>query len=279
VKPVAPILVSHLFPGLHVELLSLLRGLGDDDWSWPTAARAWCVKDVASHLLDGDIRRLSVQRDHTVLPQPEPPPQTYGALVAFLNQLNAEWVSAARRISPPLLIEFLALTGRQVAQLFQSLDPQAPALWPVAWAGDEISPNWFDIAREYTERWHHQQQIRDAVGARGLTSRYWLGPVLETFLRGLPHAYRATEAAAGTHVVYEVTGEAGGVWTLARETGTWRLYAGRSRTAACHVRTDQDTAWRLLTRGMSAEAAAPRVWIAGEQRLGTPVLTMLAVMA
>jgi len=279
VTPVAPIFVSRLFPPLHVELLSLLRGLQGDDWSRPTAARAWCVKDIVSHLLDGDIRRLSVQRDHTALPKPERPLQTYGELVAFLNQLNAEWVKAAQRISPPLLIEFLAVTGSQVAHLFQSLDPQAPALWPVAWAGDEMSPNWFDVAREYTERWHHQQQIRDAVGASGLTNRYWLAPVLETFFRGLPHAYRATEAAPGTHIICEVTGEAGGIWTLAREAGTWRLYAGGSRETSCHVQMDQDTAWRLLTKGISAEAASSRLRVTGEPRLAMPVLTMQAVMA
>jgi uncharacterized protein (TIGR03083 family) len=277
--PVEPILVSHLFPELHAELLTLLRGLRDQDWDQPTAARAWCVKDVVAHLLDGDIRRLSVQRDHSSLPEPELPIEGYGNLVTFLNQLNADWVQAARRISPRLLVEFLALTGPQVAQLFQALDPQAPALWPVAWAGDETSPNWFDVAREYTERWHHQQQIRDAVGVRGLTSRRWLYPVLETFFMGLPHTYRAVEAATGTHITFEVSGAAGGAWTLAREGEVWRLYAERCPEAGCHVRMDQDTAWRLMTKGLSSEEAASRVHIAGEQHLGIPVLKMLAVMA
>ena len=31
-------------------------------------------------------------------------------------------------------------------------------------AGEAVSANWFDVAREFTERWHHQQQIRLAIG-------------------------------------------------------------------------------------------------------------------
>jgi Mycothiol maleylpyruvate isomerase N-terminal domain len=78
VKPVEPILVSRLFPELLAELLTLLRGLRGPDWYQPTAARAWCAKDVVAHLLDGDIRRLSVQRDHCPLPEPELPTQGCG---------------------------------------------------------------------------------------------------------------------------------------------------------------------------------------------------------
>jgi hypothetical protein len=64
-KPVEPIFVTELFCHIHGELLSLLRNLSVDDWSKPTAARQWTVKDLAAHLLDGDIRRLSYQRDTT----------------------------------------------------------------------------------------------------------------------------------------------------------------------------------------------------------------------
>jgi hypothetical protein len=33
----------------------------------------------------------------------------------------------------------------------------------VAWAGEAESKNWFHVARDYSEKWHHQQQIREAV--------------------------------------------------------------------------------------------------------------------
>ncbi|MBO0724354.1 MAG: maleylpyruvate isomerase N-terminal domain-containing protein [Blastocatellia bacterium] len=259
--------------------MSLLRNLSGDDWSKPTAARQWTVKDVVAHLLDSDVRRLSYQRDKAPMVPPEAPIENHRDLVNFLNQLNADWVRAARRISPRLLMEFLEITGTQVCELFKSLDPFAPAIFSVAWAGERESQNWFDVAREYTEKWHHQQQIRDAAGATPLTGRKWLFPVLDTFFRGLPHTYRETQADEGSSVLFMIAGEAGGAWTLKREGGSWRLYAGESDSAVCEVRMDQDAAWRLLTKGLSREEAAARIEITGDERLGKPVLGMLAVMA
>lgn len=277
-KPVEPIQTVELFQQIHDELLTLLRGLSANDWQRP-AVGAWTVKDVVAHLLDGDIRRLALQRDQA---PPVPPDQlmaSYQDLVAFLNQLNADWVRAMRRLSPRLLIEFLALTGPQVGELFAALDLHGPALFGVAWAGEEQSENWFDLAREYTEKWHHQQQIREAVGAPGLTSRRWLFPVLDTFLRGLPHTYRDLVAPEGTQLLFTVTGAAGGQWTLQREASAWQLYSGAGDQAVCEARLDQDTAWRLLTKGLSREIAAARIEFVGEAAYGEPLLGMLAVMA
>jgi len=278
-RPVQPLFVADLFPGLHAELIALLRGLAPADWERPTAAGAWRVRDVAAHLLDVDVRRLSLQRDGAALLAPETPISGYADLVAFLNRLNAEWVAAAKRISPRLLTDFLAATGPEVSRLFAGLDPFGPALFSVAWAGEAESAHWFDVAREYTERWHHQQQIRDAVGAPALTARRWLHPVLDTFFRGLPHTYRETPAEPGTAVVVEVTGEAGGAWTLAREASGWVLYEGAAAGPMTRARLDPDTAWRLLTKGLSQQDARRRIELAGRPELGEPLLGMLAVMA
>ncbi|MFB3132609.1 MAG: maleylpyruvate isomerase N-terminal domain-containing protein, partial [Rhodothermales bacterium] len=141
-QPVEPIFTVELFPPLHAELLALLRNLSDDDWEKSTAARLWAVKDIVAHLLDGDIRRLSFQRDNLAPLRPNGPIEDYWDLVDFLNQMNADWVKAARRISPPLLIAFLEMTGPQVYAFYKTLDPFAPAFYPVAWAGDKHSPHW-----------------------------------------------------------------------------------------------------------------------------------------
>jgi uncharacterized protein (TIGR03083 family) len=277
-KPVQPILVADLFPGLHAELIALLRGLSPDDWSRPTVAGAWTVQDVAAHLLDVTLRRLSFQRDGAWLPPPERPIVGYGDILALLNRLNAEWVAVARRFSPRVLTDLLDLAGRQLGDLMATLDPFAPALFSVAWAGEETSLLWFDIARELTEHWHHQQQIRDAVEAPPLTARQWLHPVLDTFLRALPHAYREVEAPEGSRVVFEIRGEAGGEWTLVREGTGWSLFAGAPEQPDCRVVMDQDTAWRRMTKGLTAEQALARIEITGDRSLGEPVAGMLSVM-
>ena len=184
----------------------------------------------------------------------------------------------ARRISAPLLIDLLVHTGRQVSKLFAGLDPDAPAIFGVAWAGEEESANWFDIGREYTERWLHQQQIRDAVGAPGLSSRAWMHPVLDLFLRALPHRYCEVAAEPQTELHIAIDGAAGGDWTLRREAARWRLYAGASETPAARARMDQDTAWRLFSKGLGPAEARGRVTIEGDQPLGSGVLGALAIM-
>jgi hypothetical protein len=54
------ILTAHLFRPLSSELGRLLRGLEPGDWARPTSAAAWSVRDVAAHLLDIELRRISI---------------------------------------------------------------------------------------------------------------------------------------------------------------------------------------------------------------------------
>ena len=144
--PMAPVFLVDLFPGLHAELMTLLRGL--KPMNRPTACALWSVKDIAAHLLDGHVRRLSFGRDGLTA-TPDVPISSYTDLVGYLNRLNAEWTAAARRLSPRVLIELLDFTSGQVHAFFRSLDPHELALFPVAWAGEGASQNWFDIGREY----------------------------------------------------------------------------------------------------------------------------------
>jgi hypothetical protein len=237
------------------------------------------VHDVAAHLLDTDMRRLSFQRDRSPSLKPETPIKSYADLVAFINQINGDWVKVAQRISPALMIDLHALVGPQVHQYFKTLDPYAASRGAVSWAGDDIAPIWFDLAREYTEKWHHQMHIREAVGAPGLTSRRWLQPVLDTFVRALPHTYRDVTAPDGTQVTLDITGEAGDAWTLVREGSAWRLYLGQGDTVAARVRMNQDTAWHLFTKGLAPADARARAQISGDAALGERLLSVVSIIA
>src|SRR4051812_4184966 len=90
------ILVAHLFPLLDIELIRLLRQLTPGEWQLPTIAKLWTVKDIASHLLDGNIKTLSFARDGYIPPLPNKI-ETNEQLVNFVNQSNADWVKAAAR--------------------------------------------------------------------------------------------------------------------------------------------------------------------------------------
>jgi len=277
-RPLEPVLLVDRLAPLHAELIGLLRGLGPSDWQRPTACALWSVRDIAAHLLDDDLRRLSFHRDGQP-PQADAAIDGYASLVAMINRMNAEWVAVARRMSPRVLIELLEVTGPMVVELFRSIDPHAPAHWAVAWAGEEASEHWFDVGRDYTERWLHQQQIRDAVGAPPLTQREWLNPVLELFVRAVPVAYRAVVREDGTAVRLAIEGPAGGDWSLRREAGAWHLLAGRHPAPDATVTMSDDTAWRLFSKGLGRDAARTRVRIDGDQALGEVALGALGVMA
>src|SRR4051794_41315081 len=129
-EPLTPLDTAPLFPGLHGELIALLRGLSPEDWERPTVAGAWRVRDVAAHLLDGSLRKLSVYRDGHAL-RPDEVTDGYGSLVRFLNRLNAEWVGAAGRFSPRVLTDLLDWVGPQTAALVAALPPHGEAIFPV----------------------------------------------------------------------------------------------------------------------------------------------------
>jgi uncharacterized protein (TIGR03083 family) len=277
-EPVAPILTAHLYAPLHDELITLLGGLAPADWRRPTVCPGWMVRDLVAHLLEVDLRRLSLVRDRLEMAPPDPPIRSYHDLVDFLNRLNADWIRAAQRLSPRVMLDLLAVTGPQVAEHVASLDMDTPSRFAVSWAGDDVSPNWFDVGRDYTERWHHQQQIRDAVGARGLTDREWLFPVLDLFMRSAPFTYRDTPAPAGAAIEFHIEGDAGGVWTLVRGSD-WELFRGPVDRPVCTIRLGQDAAWRMFTKGIGREEAVRRARIEGEAALAAPFLGSLAVMA
>lgn len=194
-KAVEPIIVIDLFEPLLGHLLGLLSRLDEQDWGRATPCQEWTVKDVALHLLGDDIGLLSRGRDKETTSLLPPGPD----LVSRINAQNQLWVEAARRMSPRLLCDLLEHTGHQVIDYFRSLSLMEMN-GVVSWAGPDPAPVWFDLAREYTERWHHQQHIREGVGQPGLTEATFLTPVLDTFGRALPWTFRAVEAAEGTAV-------------------------------------------------------------------------------
>jgi uncharacterized protein (TIGR03083 family) len=276
--PPVPIHVLPLFPVLDQRLTELLQSLSPADWQRPTLARQWTVKDVAAHLLDGNLRSLSMLRDGYFGEVPNGP-DSYDGLLAFLNRLNADWVRAARRLSPAVLIELLAQSGAEYTAFLATLDPAAPAAFAVAWAGETESANWFHIAREYTEKWHHQQQIHAAVGGPGLLTEELFGPVIETFMRGLPHAYRNVAAPVGTVVRVRLE-EMRGEWQLVKGPAAWQLQPLDAQAVpAAEVTLRPDTAWRLFTKALSPVEARAQVQLAGIERLGEVALRLVAVMA
>lgn len=265
-----------LFPALNEKLVSLLRGLSPEDWKKQTVAKKWIVKDVASHLLDGNFRRIAMHRDNwfDVVGRID----SYEELVDYLNGLNADWVKATKRLSPQIITELLEQTNGQVYTIFKSMDPFARSVFPVSWAGENESMNWMDIAREYTERWLHQQQIRQAMGDRALLQKEFYYPLLNIFLQAWPHTCRDIVANDNTVLKTTVTGEGGGEWYLQRRNDSWKIAEATADVLAETV-IDGDIAWILFSKSVRKEDVRKSFTIRGDLQLGEKVLDMVSVMA
>ncbi len=278
---IPPVDTLLLFPQLDALLDEVLTALHPAEWQLSTVAGQWCVYDVALHLLDGNLRNLSMLRDGHFGISPANDVSEYAGLVDFINSLNREWVRVGQRLSPRVVRELLRWSGEQYYEAIQQLDPWEPAIFSVGWAGQAESPNWFHIAREYTERWHHQAQIRLAVGQEVVLYQPELyRPYLATSLLGLPQQLRFTAANVGDRLRVEITGSGGGEWVFAYGATGWALQReaadGQFRT---RLLVPGALAWRLFTKAVSTTEALPFVQIIGDYPLGYQALGLVAVMA
>lgn len=272
-----PILCAHLLRRVDEKLIELLHSLQASEWEAQTVAPRWKVCDVAAHLLDTVLRKLSLVRDGWFVENVKP--ASSQDVVALVNRLNEEGVRVYRRLSPPVLIEMMKLACEQSAGFHESLDPFAAAAFGVSWAGETTSLNWFDTARELTERWHHQQQIRLATNRPGIMTPELYHPVLDCFLRGLPYLYRNTEAPVETVLLVEVAGECGGQWFLSRVSERWELVKEPTADPAAQVTIPQEIAWRVFTKGIDRDSARAQIQIQGDPRLANLVPELTAIVA
>jgi len=266
--------VLSAFAGVNEALIGLLRDLGPDEWTARTQFPNWTVKDIVAHLLDTSLRRLSGQRDGHRVP-PHRPVHTPADLVGHLTYLADRWAEAFSVVSPCLLIDLVGRYQDELLGFLTTLDPWAPAPHPVSWAGDTESTNGFDIAREYTERWHHQMQIREALGRPPLLGRDLAFPVFDTFFRALPYHYRGFHRPTGFCLEVAIEGEGGGSWFLLWDEAPRLVEAGEHVDA--RVSLDPATAWKVFTRFNHA-LYQPKVEVAGDSALGEHLLNLVCLM-
>jgi uncharacterized protein (TIGR03083 family) len=267
--------VRPVFVAARTELLGLLGDLSAEQWSAPTICAGWTVRDVALHLLHDDLRRLSRSRDRFRGGRSPDPGQT---LPEFLNRENQRWVCENAFLSPRLLVDLLSDTARMLEVMWAGAGLEEPSEG-VSWAGVELAPVWLDVARDYSEDWTHQQQIRDAIGIPGLTDPTFLDPILDTFLRAAPHTYRAVSAVLGESVQIDlVDHDRTLTWSLTAEPAGWYLSQGRSAAPTARITLPADTLWRLATGGITINTAGRFAVLDGAHHLAEPLLRIVSVV-
>jgi len=272
-----PILCAPLLRHVDGKLIQLLRDLRPAEWELQTIAPAWKIRDVAAHLLDTVLRKLSMVRDHCFVETPQI--RSDQDVIDLVNRLNREGVTVYRRLSPPALIGIMEMACRQNADFHESLDPFAPAVFNVSWAGESTSLNWFDTARELTERWHHQQQIRHATDRPGIMTPELYHPVLDCFVRGLPYAFRDVDSPVGTAVQLDISGNCGGRWLLSKNNPLWAFVSSSANPPAARVIIPQQIAWRVFTKGIDRNEALALSTVEGNTTLGERIFHLTAIVA
>jgi uncharacterized protein (TIGR03083 family) len=250
-------------------LLTLLTSLSDAQWAAPTAAPRWAVKDIALHLLDVDLSWLARGRDHDqsgIIPVPA----GHQEFVRGLAQRHQRWVDGTQTLSPRLITGLLGWSGEQLDAYLRTVDLAGAS--SVYWAGE--APLWFDLAREFTERWVHYQQIREAAlpGEHDQPQDEYLPLVLRTFIWGFAHQYQAP-APPGTVTAVEIPGI--GAWTLTRTATGWSLDEGQPAAPAASLRITGEAAWRLLT---GARYDARQAQLSGDPALTEPLLRVRGII-
>ena len=270
--------VLSVFPTLNKELIYLLKSLKPSDWDKKTVCSDWTIRDIAIHLLDTNIRKLSTGRDgHSYLKNKQF--ATYEELIIHLNQLNADYINAMRRVSTNILIEMIEKYQHELLNYFDELDPFDMTISPDSWAGKEHSENWFDIAREYSERWLHQQQIRFALNDQKLLSREYYLPFLKTAMQALPYTYYKIKGPIGATVKLEIVGDAGSSWVIKREKNNWTFIDNDIANSDALVYIDQQIAWLIFSKGIKPLDAQQYYQLHGDTELASHALDLAAVMA
>lgn len=265
VVDVRPLLIRE-----RADLVAFLRTLSTGEWDQPTAVPGWTVKALGLHVLDNDLGWLSRERDGERSGQLDSA-GVYRDFVQALAQKNQRFVDALGTLSARVLCDLLVWAGAEMDEYYEGVDLRAEGI--VIWASDDPVPAWFDIAQDLTERWVHQQQMREALHRVGDFEASYLRSVLRTFVWALPHQYRVW-APHGTTVDVDLA--AGGVWHLtATVAGRWSLAEGPSQSPAARTGFTGGAAWRWLS---GAAFDRDEVSASGQQHLIGPLMAVRAII-
>jgi uncharacterized protein (TIGR03083 family) len=100
--------VRQLVADERTDLVAFLRTLSDLDWETPSLCAGWRVRDVVGHLLYDAVPASSYLRS--------------AARQRSADRINEYWVTKAKELSPPALVDMLASsTGRG---LFSRIAPR-----------------------------------------------------------------------------------------------------------------------------------------------------------
>ena len=173
--------------------------------------------------------------------------------------------------------------------MLEATTPQVLAFWgsadldalgePVSWAGRDPAPVWLDCARDFTEYWVHQEQIREVTDRPPADVPEQVHAVLDTFLRAVPYTLEGCVRTEGTRLTVQVDGRGGGRWAWRCQGGDVWCPTGDELDRGTVVRFDDGgILWRLCTRMLTPDEAGHRTTVTGDAELAGRVLQVLSII-
>jgi uncharacterized protein (TIGR03083 family) len=266
--------VAALFEIERARLLDLLKDLEEQDWQRPSPCPGWTVLGLASHLLGDDFGILARLRDN-YMGTASPEGLSEGEFIDWLDELQMEWVRAARRVSPRLVVELLEWTGPRLVAFLGDEDLTERSAC-VSWAGPAPVPRWLDQLRELSEYWIHRQQLLEAVGRPVDLDPTLLRPVLLGLRWAFPYRLSQADLASDGAVQITVGEPVNERWTLVASNGAWNFSEASPEHFIARASLTADEAWRLLTNNL--RHASSRLEISGEERAAAVLLSTRAII-
>ena len=135
----------------HLALDELVAGLSEAEWSAPTPAAGWSIRDQISHLWFFDQRAAMALRD----------PDAFAADMQWLMAAGGTHASVepGRAITGAELLAAWRTDREDLIVLARTVDPSSR----VPWYGPAMAARSFVTAR-LMETWAHGQDVADALG-------------------------------------------------------------------------------------------------------------------
>ena len=254
--------IVDLMAAVWQSISDLCADFSPEQWATPTECPGWSVQDQVSHLVGSECRLLG-------RPAPEHEPADTSNVRNEIGRSNEALVDYRRQFSgAAVLAEFRVVTAERLAALRAMTDDD--------FAAETDNPlgrgPYTDLLRiRIYDAWVHEQDMRRALGIPGHLG----GPVAA-------HAYgrtamampfvvgRKVKPADGTTVVFEITGDTGGVIALNMDGGRAHRMDAAPESPTVRLTMNLASFNALGTGRRTAEAAlaAGAVAIDGDRELG-----------
>ena len=242
----------------HGASLPSRRARARADWNRPTVAGAWTVRDVAAHLLDGDLRRLSLERDGQRAASSGRGLRERSGPRRLLERAERRVGEGGAPAQPRVLLELLKIDGAAGGRALRVPRSRKPRLLFRGLGGRVVVEELVRRGARVHRALAPPAADPPGRGRAALERARWLKPVIDLSMRALPHRYAGTTAPEGAPFSWRSADPRAETWSLVRRGDAWGLFAGRTGSPeATRISLDEDTAWRVFFKALPRDAPRP----------------------